>query len=78
MPLAPLENLVFRGGKHIEAVSDALRAVRPMPAAFDRKLVLPRRSWLNVGHAVRWALSTHLNGMRGRGQLDRIFIPYGV
>src|SRR4029079_6516942 len=30
---------VLDGGKHIEAVSDALREVRPMPAAFDREYV---------------------------------------
>ena len=30
---------VLERGKHIEAVSDALREVRPMPAAFDREYV---------------------------------------
>lgn len=28
---------VLEAGKHIEAVSDALREIRPMPAAFERK-----------------------------------------
>ena len=28
---------VLEGGKHIEAVSDALRDIRPMAAAFERK-----------------------------------------
>ncbi|MFM9085425.1 MAG: inositol-3-phosphate synthase [Acidimicrobiia bacterium] len=30
---------VLEGPKHIEAISDALRDVRPMPAAFDRRYV---------------------------------------
>src|SRR5688572_1836257 len=30
---------VLEGGRHIEQVSDALRDVRPMPAAFDRTYV---------------------------------------
>jgi myo-inositol-1-phosphate synthase len=30
---------VLEGGKHVEAISDALRDVRPMPAAFDRTYV---------------------------------------
>ena len=30
---------VLEGGKHIEAISDALREVRPMKAAFDREYV---------------------------------------
>ena len=30
---------VLEGGKHIEAVSEALRDIRPMPAAFERKYV---------------------------------------
>ncbi|MEY2755041.1 MAG: hypothetical protein RJB65_1399 [Actinomycetota bacterium] len=30
---------VLEGGKHIEGISDALRDVRPMPAAFDRQYV---------------------------------------
>ena len=28
---------VLEGGKHIEAISDTLRDIRPMPAAFERK-----------------------------------------
>ncbi|HQZ37199.1 MAG TPA: inositol-3-phosphate synthase, partial [Ilumatobacteraceae bacterium] len=28
---------VLEGGKHIEAISEALRDVQPMPAAFDRQ-----------------------------------------
>ena len=35
---------VLEGGKHIEQIADALRDVRPMPAAFERKYVKrPRR-----------------------------------
>ena len=30
---------VLESGKHIEAISEALRDVRPMPAAFDREYV---------------------------------------
>ena len=28
---------VLEGGKHIESIADALREIRPMPAAFERK-----------------------------------------
>src|SRR3954452_14407450 len=67
---------VLEGGKHIEAVSDALREVRPMPAAFDREYVkridadntlhtINKRSMLN-------AIREDINRFREEKVVDRV------
>ena len=51
---------VLEGGKHIEGISDALRDVRPMPAAFDRQYV----KRIDAGH--------HLQTIDKRSMLEAI------
>ena len=67
---------VLEGGKHIEQVSEALREVRPMKAAFDREYVkridadntlhtIDKRSMLN-------AIREDINRFREDKQCDQI------
>lgn len=71
---------VLEGGKHIEAVSDALREVRPMPAAFDREYVkridadntmhtINKRSMLN-------AIREDINRFREEKMVERVVMMW--
>jgi myo-inositol-1-phosphate synthase len=67
---------VLEGSKHIEGISDVLRDVRPMPAAFDREYVkridadntlhtIDKRSMLN-------AIREDINRFRDDKKVDRV------
>ena len=73
---------VLESGKHIEAVADALREVRPMPAAFDREYVkridadntlhtIDKRSMLN-------AIREDINRFREEKQVDRVVMLWAA
>ncbi|WP_116996114.1 inositol-3-phosphate synthase [Desertimonas flava] len=73
---------VLEGGKHIEQVSEALRDVRPMPAAFDRTYVknidadnvqasIDKRSMLN-------AIREDINRFREEKQVDRVVMLWAA
>ena len=73
---------VLEGGKHIEAVSDALREVRPMPAAFDREYVkridsdntmhtIDKRSMLN-------AIREDINRFREEKRVERVVMLWAA
>ncbi|MFV0308101.1 MAG: inositol-3-phosphate synthase [Desertimonas sp.] len=73
---------VLEAGKHVEAISDALRDVRPMPAAFDRSYVknidagnvqgsLDKRSMLN-------AIREDINRFREDKQVDRVVMIWAA
>ncbi len=67
---------VLEGGKHIEAISDALRDVRPMQAAFERKYarnldgehIKPTTSKRAMLEAIR----EDINRFREEKQVDRV------
>lgn len=67
---------VLEPGKHIEAVSDALRDVRPMHAAFERKYarnldgehIMPTSSKRSMLNAIR----DDINRFRDEKQVDRL------
>jgi myo-inositol-1-phosphate synthase len=73
---------VLEGGKHIEQISDALRDVRPMPAAFDREYVkridadntmhtIDKRKMLN-------AIRADINRFRDEKQCDRLVMIWAA
>lgn len=67
---------VLEAGKHIEAVSDALREIRPMPAAFERKYARN----LDGEHIMEWSgkrgmlnrIREDINRFREDKQVDRV------
>jgi myo-inositol-1-phosphate synthase len=73
---------VLEGGKHIESVSEALREIRPMPAAFDREYVknidadntlhtIDKRSMLN-------AIREDIHRFRDEKQVDRVVMIWAA
>ena len=73
----PREPACSRRGKHIEAVSDALREVRPMPAAFDREYVKRHRrrqhdAARSTSDRCSNAIREDINRFRDEKQVDRV------
>jgi myo-inositol-1-phosphate synthase len=73
---------VLESGKHLEGISEALRDVRPMPAAFDRSYVkrldgehtmdsIDKRSMLN-------AIREDINTFREEKQVDRVVMLWAA
>ncbi len=73
---------VLESGKHLEGISDALRDVRPMKAAFDREYVkrldadntigtIDKRSMLN-------AIREDINRFRDEKQVDRVVMLWAA
>ncbi len=73
---------VLESGKHLEGISDALRAVRPMKAAFDREYVkrldgentigtINKRSMLN-------AIREDINRFRDEKKVDRVVMLWAA
>ncbi len=73
---------VLESGKHLEGIADALREVRPMPAAFDRSYVkrldadnvmssVDKRSMLN-------AIREDINRFRDEKQCDRVVMLWAA
>jgi myo-inositol-1-phosphate synthase len=67
---------VLEGGRHIEQISDALRDVRPMAAAFDRTYVKNIDAGNVVGsvdkRAMLEAIRADINRFRDEKQIDRV------
>ena len=67
---------VLEGGRHIEQISDALRQVRPMPAAFDRTYVKNIDAGNVLGsvdkRAMLEAIRADINRFRDEKQIDRV------
>ena len=73
---------VLEGGKHIEAVSEALRDVRPMPAAFDREYV-KRIDADNTMHTINKrdmlnAIREDINRFKEEKQVDRVVMLWAA
>ncbi len=73
---------VLEGGKHIEAISEALRDVRPMPAAFDREYV-KRIDADNTMHTINKrdmlnAIRVDINRFREEKQVDRVVMLWAA
>lgn len=73
---------VLEAGKHVEQISDALREIRPMPAAFDRSYVkkidaentvgtVDKRSMLN-------AIREDINRFRDEKECDRVVMIWAA
>ena len=73
---------VLEGGKHIEAISEVLRDVRPMPAAFDRSYAkridadntmhtVDKRTMLN-------AIRADINRFREEKQVERVVMLWAA
>ena len=73
---------VLEGGRHIEQISDALRDVRPMPAAFDRSYVKRIDADNTVGtldkRAMLEAIRVDINRFRDDKQVDRIVMLWAA
>ena len=67
---------VLEGGKHIEAISDTLRDIRPMPAAFERKYARNLDGNNTKGdiskRAMLEAIRTDINKFRDDKKVDRM------
>ena len=67
---------VLEGGKHIEAISDTLRDIRPMPAAFERKYARNLDGDHTKGNiskrAMLEAIRTDINKFRDDKKVDRM------
>ncbi len=67
---------VLEGGKHIEGIADALREVRPMPAAFDRSYVKNIDAGNVKGgiskRAMLEAIREDINRFRDEHQVERL------
>jgi myo-inositol-1-phosphate synthase len=67
---------VLEGGKHIEAISDTLRDIRPMPAAFERKYARNLDGDHTKGdiskRAMLEAIRTDINKFRDDKKVDRM------
>ena len=67
---------VLDAGKHVEQISDALREVRPMPAAFDRRYVKNIDADNVLGsvskRAMLQAIREDINRFRDEKQVDRV------
>jgi myo-inositol-1-phosphate synthase len=67
---------VLDAGKHVEQISDALREVRPMPAAFDRRYVknIDADNVLDSvsKRAMLQAIREDINRFRDEKQVDRV------
>jgi myo-inositol-1-phosphate synthase len=73
---------VLEGGKHIEQISDALRDVRPMKAAFDRQYVKRIDADNTVGtidkRAMLNAIREDINRFREEKQCDRLVMLWAA
>src|SRR3954451_10223558 len=73
---------VLEGGRHIEQMSDALRDVRPMAAAFDRSYVKRIDADNTVGtldkRAMLEAIRVDINRFRDDKQVDRIVMLWAA
>ncbi len=73
---------VLEGGKHIEQISDALRDVRPMKAAFDRQYVKRIDADNTVGtidkRAMLNAIREDINIFREEKQCDRLVMLWAA
>jgi myo-inositol-1-phosphate synthase len=73
---------VLEGGRHIEQISDALRDVRPMPAAFDRSYVKRIDADNTVGtldkRTMLEAIRVDINRFRDDKQVDRIVMLWAA
>ena len=67
---------VLEGGKHIEAISDTLREIRPMPAAFERKYARNLDGQNTMGEiskrAMLEAIRADINKFRDEKKCDRL------
>ena len=67
---------VLEGGKHIEVISDTLRDIRPMPAAFERKYARNLDGDHTKGNiskrAMLEAIRTDINKFRDDKKVDRM------
>ena len=67
---------VLDAGKHVEQIADALREVRPMPAAFDRRYVKNIDADNVLGsvskRAMLQAIREDINRFRDEKQVDRV------
>jgi len=67
---------VLEGPRHIEAIADALREVRPMPAAFDRSYVKNIDAGNTMGsvskRAMLQAIREDINRFRDEKRVDRM------
>lgn len=73
---------VLEGGKHIEQISDALRDVRPMKAAFDRQYVKRIDAENTIGtvskRAMLEAIREDINRFREEKQCDRVVMIWAA
>ena len=73
---------VLEGGKHIEQISDALRDVRPMKAAFDREYVKRIDADNTIGtvskRAMLNAIREDINRFREDKQCDRVVMIWAA
>ena len=73
---------VLEGGKHIEQISDALRDVRPMKAAFDREYVKRIDADNTIGtvskRAMLNAIREDINRFREEKQCDRVVMIWAA
>ncbi len=67
---------VLEGPKHVEAIADTMRDIRPMPAAFDRAYVKNIDSSNTKGaiskRAMLEAIREDINAFRDRNSLERV------
>ena len=67
---------VLDAGKHVEQISDALREVRPMPAAFDRRYVKNIDADNVLGSVSKremlQAIREDINRFRDEKQIERV------
>src|SRR4051812_40406078 len=73
---------VLESGKHLEGISDALRDVRPMKAAFDREYVKRLDADNTVGtidkRSMLEAIREDINRFRDEKQVDRIVMLWAA
>ena len=73
---------VLESGKHLEGISDALREVRPMKAAFDREYVKRLDGENTIGsidkRAMLEAIREDINRFRDEKQVDRVVMLWAA